>query len=121
MNEVLKILDDITFPCVQCGYCCTKGVCSYGFWDVEKKQCGELTADNKCARYDEIVELEKDAPYPMMNSGCTSQLYNDRRDAKLMSDPELGTFPEILRLVFEQSLNEPPDGGEVEIVIPWGE
>jgi len=46
-------------PCVQCGYCCTVSPCFVGEWDAEKKQCKFLTANTKCAKYDEIIEREK--------------------------------------------------------------
>ena len=78
-------------PCVQCGYCCTVAPCSYGEM-AEPCSYGQynnhticifLTKDNKCAIYNKIVEKEKDSKYPMMGSGCSSALFNERRDAKL--------------------------------------
>ena len=57
--------------------------CIYGVWDAKNKRCAYLTPDNKCGKYDTIVDEEKDSAYPMMGSGCSSALYNTRRDAKI--------------------------------------
>ena len=70
---------------VQCGYCCTVATCVYGQYNDET-MCIYLTKDNKCAIYNEIVEKEKDSKYPMMGSGCSSALFNERRDAKITKD-----------------------------------
>ena len=78
-------------PCVQCGYCCTVSPCFVGEWDAEKKQCKFLTANTKCAKYDDIIEREKDYIVPMMGCGCSSPLLNDRRSEKMR---ELGLDPE---------------------------
>ena len=69
--------------CVQCGFCCRVGPCQYGEWDDAKHCCVFLTEDNKCLNYNEIVEREKDSHLPMMGSGCSSNLFNTCRDAKL--------------------------------------
>lgn len=70
-------------PCVQCGYCCTVRPCSYGKWDERAKQCAFLDSDNRCTKYAEIVEHEKESKYPMMGCGCSSSMFNERREAKL--------------------------------------
>ena len=77
-------------PCIQCGYCCKRGTCGYGAWNPIREQCTFLTADNRCSRYDEIVELEKDSKYPMMGCGCSSPLFNEVRDDALAKAIELG-------------------------------
>lgn len=71
--------------CVQCGYCCTVKPCFIGTWDAEKKRCAFLTEDTKCAKYDEIRELEKNAGYPMFGCGCSSSMFNNVRKAKIRS------------------------------------
>jgi hypothetical protein len=69
--------------CVQCGYCCTISACQYGKWDLSKQQCQFLLPDSKCAKYKEIVELEKNFHFPMMGCGCSSTLFNERREKKV--------------------------------------
>ncbi len=73
----------VTNPCVQCGFCCKRGNCSYGEWDPDKKQCERLTDDNTCSLYDFIIEKEKDSRYPMFGCGCSSSMFNEDRDAKM--------------------------------------
>jgi len=70
-------------PCVQCGWCCRVGPCPYGEWDAARECCRFLTEDDKCGKYAEIVEAEKGSRCPMMGSGCSSTLFNERREAKL--------------------------------------
>jgi len=69
--------------CVQCGYCCTVSACHYGEWDFSKHQCQFLLPDSTCAKYKEIIEAEKNFQYPMMGCGCSSTLFNERREKKL--------------------------------------
>lgn len=77
---------DINFKtekCVMCGYCCTKGPCSYGLWDKKKSQCTYLDEPNefgerKCLQYDLI---QKDI---MFNAGCSSRMFNTVRAEVLM-------------------------------------
>ena len=69
--------------CVQCGYCCSKGPCSYGEWDADKQQCAALNDDNTCAQYELISERQKYSHFPMMGSGCSSPMFNTVRDAKI--------------------------------------
>ena len=71
------------YPCYQCGYCCTVSACGYGEWDAEKHQCKFLTEESKCARHAEIVEQQKGFLLPMMGSGCSSPMFNQRREAKM--------------------------------------
>lgn len=71
------------FECVKCGYCCTVRACRYGEWDKIKKQCRFLTEDNLCSKYDEISKLESQSLYPMFGSGCSSSLFNERREMKI--------------------------------------
>jgi len=72
-----------TAECVRCGYCCMVGPCPYGRWDDEKKQCVHLTEENLCAIHDEIVDAESGLAYPMFGSGCSSTLFNTRRENKI--------------------------------------
>jgi hypothetical protein len=77
-----------TYPCYQCGYCCTVSNCAYGGWDPEKGQCKFLAEDSTCSKYDEIVRHEKNHRFPMMGCGCSSPLCNDRRAAKMREKGE---------------------------------
>ncbi len=122
MAELLK---DTIFPCVQCGFCCTgQRMCGYGEYVPEKNQCAFLTADSKCSKYDELVAFEKDSAYPTMGWGCSSPMFNERRDAKLEADPDEFTAIEFQRWLLEimlprraESIVETP--AEVEIEIEW--
>lgn len=69
--------------CVQCGYCCTLGCCSYGIWDYEKEQCSFLTEESLCAKYDEILKDPDSKMSPAFGAGCSSSLFNTRRDKAL--------------------------------------
>jgi len=60
----------------------------YGVWDAKEKKCAFLMNDNTCGKYDSITERERDDPYPMMGSGCSSPLFNSDRDAKLGQNNE---------------------------------
>lgn len=71
------------YPCVQCGFCCTISNCTHGKWDKEKHQCAFLNDDSTCAKYEEIKKREKNSLYPMMGSGCSSPLFNERRNRKI--------------------------------------
>jgi len=71
------------FECVKCGYCCTVRPCAYGEWDEEKGQCKFLTKDNLCSKYEEIKKAEFKCMYPMFGCGCSSSLFNERREAKI--------------------------------------
>jgi hypothetical protein len=73
---------------VRLGYCCTVSSCGYSKYDPIKKQCSSLTSDNKCAKYQEIIEKEKNSMFPMMGVGCSSSLFNERRNAKMGVDIE---------------------------------
>ena len=74
------------YKCVQCGYCCSKGPCSYGKVNAEYK-CIFLIPENEelgtfsCAAKDAIKEKEKDSKYPMFNNYCSSSMFNTVRDA----------------------------------------
>jgi len=70
------------FDCVQCGYCCTRGVCPFGKWDDAKERCAYLTEKNLCEKYEEIIAAEKklEQPFsPAMGHGCCSVLNETRR------------------------------------------
>lgn len=75
----------MTKPCVQCGYCCTQAPCIFGACDENSHRCKFLTPENKCAKYAEIVEKQKDAYYPMFGCGCSSSLCNTMREQKIKS------------------------------------
>lgn len=70
-------------PCVKCGYCCSKGPCSYSKWDRDK--CAFLVEEDPekgtfiCLIYKEIKEKEKDSRYPMFDCGCSSSMFNNVR------------------------------------------
>ena len=70
--------------CVQCGYCCTVGTCTFGEWDLEKNQCTFLTEDNLCERYDEIKNYPNAHLSPAFGAGCSSSLGNTRRQQKIL-------------------------------------
>jgi hypothetical protein len=71
--------------CVQCGYCCTIGVCPFGKWDGTKGACRFLTEDNQCAIYDEIKSQPGADVSPAFGAGCSSTLCNIRRNKKLQA------------------------------------
>ena len=73
--------------CYKCGFCCTRGVCAYGEWDEDKKQCVHLTEDMLCGIYDKV---KHDKVNPAMGAGCCSAL-NDFRMKKMK---EAGDIPE---------------------------
>jgi len=64
--------------CCFCGYCCRQGVCPFGNWDEEKKQCAHLTEDNKCAIYDEIKNKPGAEFAPAFGAGCCCSLNSER-------------------------------------------
>jgi len=70
-------------PCVQCGYCCTIRPCDFGEWNEEKAQCKYLTEDNKCGIYDEIIKHPESKWNPGFGAGCSSPMFNTRRDSKI--------------------------------------
>ena len=72
-----------TSACCKCGFCCTVAVCPYGEWDEKKKQCMFLTKENLCEKYDEIVKDPSSWLSPAFGAGCSSSLFNERREAKL--------------------------------------
>ena len=82
-ERMVRIVD--RGQCVQCGYCCRVSSCGFGQWDPIRRQCVFLADSGLCVKYDEIVAIEKKAKYmhPMMGSGCSSQIFNESRDAKL--------------------------------------
>ncbi|KAF2956668.1 hypothetical protein [Marinitoga sp. 38H-ov] len=71
--------------CVQCGYCCKHTPCYYGKWNAEKNQCEYLTEDNKCSKYNEIVEYENsiNLKVKMFGSGCCLNYLNPDRLKKI--------------------------------------
>jgi hypothetical protein len=70
--------------CVQCGYCCTKAPCVYGvWWGSGDGKCDFLTQDTKCAKYNEIREIEASSSHPMFGCGCSSSMFNTVRQAKI--------------------------------------
>jgi len=69
--------------CYSCGFCCTVRPCGWGKWDPVNKQCLFLTSSSKCSKYEEIVREDSDTQYPMFGSGCSSSLFNERREKKI--------------------------------------
>lgn len=76
--------------CVQCGFCCRQGVCTFGVWDVDK--CRYLGDDDRCTVYDLIKNMPGADVNPAFGAGCSSPLFNERRREKLhaMDDHGLG-------------------------------
>ena len=70
----------VTVPCVQCGYCCRRSACMFGWWDEKKSQCGHLTEDNLCAIYKEILNSPGSDFSPAFGAGCCSSLFNADRE-----------------------------------------
>ncbi len=105
MLDILKDCDNIgrmkTWKCYQCGYCCTVSACAYGRWNAEYHRCEYLTKESTCMKHTEIVEHEKNSPFAMMGCGCSSPMFNERRDAKMR---ELGFDPEKEQKEIEQDL-----------------
>lgn len=79
-NEPLPLLTGFV-ACINSGYCCRQGPCPFGSWDAKKGQCAELTDDNLCARYDEILAMPKFMWdwAPAFGGGCCSPGNPDRR------------------------------------------
>jgi predicted molibdopterin-dependent oxidoreductase YjgC len=75
--------------CVKCGYCCTVGPCFYGVWNPKKGQCEYLTDDNLCSKYKEIQGHSGSKVSPAFGAGCSSSMFNERRDAKIRKDREV--------------------------------
>lgn len=82
-------------PCVRCGYCCNRMICSYGQDDGNGK-CSFLEVVDEhllifiCGKRDEIMELEKGSRIPMFDNYCSSSFLNTTRSAvlKKMSENE---------------------------------
>lgn len=72
-------------PCVRCGYCCNRSICSYGKNDGHGR-CRFLEKDDikigtfKCAIRSEIMEREAGSSIPMFDYYCSSSVFNDVRD-----------------------------------------
>lgn len=88
-----------TNQCVKCGWCCTVSACGYGKWNPDKEQCDFLNPDSTCGKISEIIEKEKNSPFPMIGCGCSSPLCNARREAKMR---ELGMNPEAEQAEIEK-------------------
>lgn len=86
-----------TKQCVGCGFCCTVRPCSYAYsyakktgedpslvWDGSK--CIYLNDDDSCGIYAAIKVWDDSLPenMRMFDCGCSSSLFNDRRDKKLL-------------------------------------
>jgi hypothetical protein len=69
--------------CVRCGYCCTVAPCTFGTYNEIKKQCSYLTDNNECEIYDEIIKNSSCNLSPAFNTGCSSTLFNSRREEKI--------------------------------------
>ncbi len=77
--------DGIRLTCVQSGFCCIQAPCKYGEITEDKPHCVHLSEPTEngqrpCLIHHEIKEKEKDSPFPMMGSGCSSQLFNNLRE-----------------------------------------
>ncbi|SHE34051.1 hypothetical protein SAMN02745164_00254 [Marinitoga hydrogenitolerans DSM 16785] len=83
--EKLNKVEQQCPDCLECGYCCKHTPCYYGKWNEEKNQCEYLTEDNKCAKYNEIVEYESklNLKVKMFGSGCCLNYLNPVRLNKL--------------------------------------
>lgn len=81
--------------CVECGFCCTVGVCQYGVWNEERKCCSFLTKSNKCSIYHKIKEWPEAKWNPAFGAGCSSTMFNERRDKK-MEELELAEYADCL-------------------------
>ena len=65
--------------CLQCGYCCTVGACSYGSWDAEERRCAYMTGENLCGKYEEIKDAPGAEASPAFGVGCSSPVGNERQ------------------------------------------
>ena len=81
--------------CVQCGFCCTRGCCPYGGWDEEKEQCQFLTKEDLCEKYEEIQKDPSSEISPAFGAGCSSPLFNTRRDEKIRERKSSGSGASI--------------------------
>jgi len=71
------------YPCVKCGYCCTKRPCAFGVWDHKNNRCAFLTEDNLCHQYDKIIKHPDQWMSPAFGAGCSSPMFNTEREKKL--------------------------------------
>ena len=72
--------------CIGCGFCCCIGPCCYGEWDLERHRCVYLTENNRCGCYDIIIAIEKKmGGLSMFGCGCSSTLFNTKRENKINS------------------------------------
>jgi len=76
-------MDEFAGQCVQCGYCCTKGVCQFGVWDEGRGCCAFLTGEGKCVAYERIQRYPAAKMNPAFGAGCSSTLFNQRRERKI--------------------------------------
>ena len=78
--------------CVRSGWCCKQGVCPYGKWDKEKKQCKfliKIKEDYACSKYEEIIKDPLSEFSPAFGAGCSSSLNPDRLEKiKIISKKE---------------------------------
>ena len=70
--------------CVQCGYCCLTGPCSYGKPGNDGRTCAYLTTNLLCSRYEEIKADPNSAMSPAFGAGCSSSLFNTMREDKIL-------------------------------------
>jgi len=84
-------MDATVSPCVMSGHCCLARPCVYGEAGTNGV-CRFLGAPNDigqrpCLKYDEIVASEKDKPeiLQMMGKGCSSTLFNTKRNRVLLA------------------------------------
>ena len=73
-------------PCVRCGYCCNRTICSYGEDDGNGKcRFLEVAIEHlkifSCGKKDEITEMEKNSNIPMFDNYCSSSFLNTTRSA----------------------------------------
>ncbi len=84
MNNKSKTVPDAD-PCVRCGYCCSKSICSYGEDDGNGvcrflKLVDEKLLICACEKIGEIKEMEKDSTVPMFDNYCSSSAFNTVRN-----------------------------------------
>lgn len=78
-SRLLGVLNgSLTKLCVCCGHCCRTGPCYYGEWDSDRHRCAFLTEDDLCSLFREFQH--EAGELAMMGCGCSSTLFNTRRD-----------------------------------------
>ena len=78
----------IVQKCVNCGFCCMLAPCAYGKRNPDTGWCFYLVLSKQgkgyeqyvCQKYEEIKNTEGSWLHPAFGAGCSSTLFNERRN-----------------------------------------